>query len=164
MKPIVIQFTPNNLGRAAFKANVLTGDSKGLDTVVFKLDSGSDFTTLSCDDLDYLGYSQDFLKLCPYHETIASTASSKESLNLQYISNVSIKFGDRELQGCRIYFALNTELLSLFGNDILKYFNREINYDVGEIRLSECINKPQLSIGETPIQIYSIEYNSSTCL
>jgi len=157
MEPIIISFTPNNLGRVDFYAYVMTGDRKGLDRIGFKLDSGSDFTTLSCDDLDYLGYSQDFLKSCPYHKTTVSTASDKENLKLQYISNVSIKFVDRELQGCRIYFALGTELLSLFGSDILKYFNRQVNYDAGEMRLSECINKPQLSKNETPIQIYSME-------
>ncbi|MCL2087688.1 MAG: hypothetical protein FWH05_08875, partial [Oscillospiraceae bacterium] len=74
-----------------------------------------------------------------------------------YITNVSIKFGDRELQHCRVFFALGTSLRSLFGSDILKYFNREICYDSGELRLFELNNKPQLATGEMPIEIYAVE-------
>jgi len=157
MHPIVIPFEPSSLGRVVFLAEVMTGDRKTLGDVIFKLDSGSDFTTLSCDDLDVLGYNMDYLKTCPFHDSHASTASDDLILPLQYISDVSIKFGDRELQGCRVFFALGTNLRSLFGSDILKYFNREISYDDGELRLLELINKPSLPSGEKPIQIYTIE-------
>jgi hypothetical protein len=157
MEPIIIPFSPNNLGRVEFETHVMTGDNKSFNKVNFKLDSGSDFTTLSCEDLEFLGYSQEYLKSCPEHEVSASTASDELNLKLQYITNVSIKFGDRELQHCRVFFALGTKLRSLFGSDILKYFNREICYDAGEFRLSELKNKPLLSRGEVPIQIYSVE-------
>ena len=157
MAAIIIKFTTDNLGRVVFAANVMTSDRKSLESVIFKLDSGSDFTTINNDDLEYLGYTKAFLKSCPFHSTRASTASGGSVLPLQYISNVSIMFGDRELQGCRLYFALGTNLRNLFGSDILKYFNREIDYDKGELRLTERINKPQLSPGEVPIQIYSVE-------
>ena len=157
MVPIIIDFTPGNLGRVVFAVKVMTSDRKSLRSVMFKLDSGSDFTTLSVRALAQLGYTNEFLRTCPFHSLRASTASGGSVLPLQYISNVSIVFGDRELQGCRIYFALGTTLRSLFGSDILKYFNREIDYDSGELRLTERINMPQLSQGEAPIQIYSVE-------
>jgi hypothetical protein len=157
MQPITIPFIPSNLGRVEFDAEVMTGDRKTFGDVTFKLDSGSDFTTLSCDDLEVLGYEKQYLQACPYHDSHASTASENFVLPLQYVSDVSIKFEDRELQGCRIFFALNTNLRSLFGSDILKYFNREINYDAGELRLHEANNKPVLSSGEKPIHIYSVE-------
>jgi hypothetical protein len=157
MHTIIIPFEPSSLGRVVFLAEVMTGDRKTLRDVIFKLDSGSDFTTLSCDDLDVLGYDMEYLKACPHHDTHASTASDDLILPLQFISDVSIKFGDRELQGCRVFFALGTNLRSLFGSDILKYFNREINYDDGELRLLELKNKPSLSSGEKPIQIYTVE-------
>jgi hypothetical protein len=158
MVPIIIPFTPNNLGRVEFNAHVMTGDRKSLKKVRFKYDSGSDFTTISCDDLDRLGYSQEFLKSRPFHVAGASLAMGGKKKPLQYIENVSIKFGDRELQQCRVYFALGTQLSSFFGSDILKYFNREINYDKGELKLFERNSKPGLSTGEdTPINIYSLE-------
>ena len=157
MHPINIPFDTNNLGRVEFDADVITGDRMSLGKVEFKLDSGSDFTTISCDDLETLGYTIDYLKTCPYHRSKASTASDELHLPLQYITNVSIKFEDRELQGCRIFFALNTKLRSLFGSDILKYFNREINYDNGTLTLNELACAPILSDGETPIHIYSLE-------
>jgi len=157
MHPIIIPCSPSSLGRVEFSAQVMTGDRKTFDEVEFKLDSGSDFTTLSCDDLDVLGYDMEYLKACQYHDTHASTASDDLILPLQFISDVSIKFGDRELQGCRVFFALGTNLRSLFGSDILKYFNREISYDDGELRLLELKNKPALSSGEKPIQIYIVE-------
>jgi hypothetical protein len=158
MESIIIPFIPNSLGRVEFKADVMTGDRKSLDKVDFKLDSGSDFTTLSCDDLDYLGYSQEYLKSRPYHVAGASLAMGGENRPLQYIENVSIKFGDRELQQCRVYFALETDLSSFFGSDVLKYFNRTIDYDKGELTLFERKTTPPLSVGEdTPISIYSLE-------
>ena len=158
MLPITISFIPNSLGRVEFVAHVMTGDRKSLDSVRFKYDSGSDFTTISCEDLEILGYTQEFLKSRPYHVAGASMAMGGKKKPLQYIENVSIKFGDRELQQCRVYFALETELSSFFGSDILKYFNREINYDKGELKLFERKSEPGLSVGEdTPINIYSLE-------
>ena len=157
MYPIVIPFDINNLGRVEFDLDVMTGDRKTLGTVEFKLDSGSDFTTISCDDLETLGYTIDYLKSCPFHQRKASTASDEYRLPLQYITNVSIKIGTRELQGCRIFFALNTKLRSLFGSDILKYFNWEVSYEKGELKLTELESKPLLSEGETLIHIYSLE-------
>jgi len=157
MQPIVIPFTSGNLGRVEFSAQVMTGDRKTFREIDFKLDSGSDFTTLSNEDLKVLGYERQYLESCPFHITPASTASEDLILPLQYITDVSIKFEDREIQGCRVFFALDTKLRSLFGNDILKYFNREINYDTGELRLLDLKKKPMLSPGEKPINIYSLE-------
>jgi len=57
----------------------------------------------------------------------------------------------------RVFFALGTNLRSLFGSDILKYFNREVSYDDGELRLLELVKKPSLSSGEKPIYIYTVE-------
>ena len=153
MEPIIIPFIPSSLGRVEFDAQVQTGDGLSLNTVTFKLDSGSDFTTLSCKDLEFLGYTQEFLKACPFHHNAASAASDDIKLLLQYITNISIKFGGHELKGCRIFFILGTKLRSLFGSDILKYFNREVNYDKGELRLNKTVITPTLSEGETPIRI-----------
>ena len=158
MVPIIIDFTPTNLGRIEIEADVMTGDRKSLKKVSFTYDSGSDFTTLSCDDLEVLGYTEQYLKSRPFHVAGASLAMGGKSKPLQYIENVSIKFGDRELQQCRVYFALETDLSSFFGSDILKYFNRLIDYDKGEMTLFERRSEPGLSVGENnPINIYSLE-------
>ena len=157
MLPIIIPFIPNSLGRVEFTAHVMTGDRKSLDKVDIKYDSGSDFTTLSCEDLERLGFTEEYLKSCPHHEGGATLAMDENRTPLQYIKNVSIKFGDRELQHCRVFFALGTTLRSFFGSDILKYFNRSVNYDSGELMLSERKSTPELSTGEVPIQIYSLE-------
>jgi hypothetical protein len=137
----------------------LTGDRKSLRRTLFKLDSGSDFTTISIEELKKLGYTGNFLRACPFYESGASGASDEIKLSLQYITNVSIKFGNRELQGCRVFFALGTTLRSLLGSDILKYFNFEINYDSGEFRLAEAVTRPRIVDGEPRIQIYSLEQN-----
>jgi hypothetical protein len=156
MQPIVIPFTSHGLGRVVFGADVLTSDRKSLDSVEFKLDSGSDFTTLSCDDLKKLGYTQEYLQGCPIHTNEVSGATEETTFRLQYMDNVSIKFGIRELQGCRIFFALGTKLRSLFGSDILKYFNWEVDNDEGELRLAQRATFPELADGEEPIQIYTL--------
>ncbi|MDR2168087.1 MAG: retroviral-like aspartic protease family protein [Clostridiales bacterium] len=136
---------------------VLRADLFSHETVEFKLDSGSDFTTLSNADLSNLGYAEEYLRSRPKHEPIATTADGKE-VHFQYLENISIMFQGREIQGCRVFFALGTDLRSLFGADILKYFNREIDYDAGELRLKERRERPLLSPGEEPLHIYSIEY------
>jgi len=157
MEPIVIPFTSNELGRVDFDAHVMTGDRKSLKRVRFLLDSGSDFTTISCRDLARLGFTEEYLKSCPYHSTRATVATGENKKPFQYITNVSIKFGDRELQQCRVFFALGTQLSNFFGNDVLKYFNRDVDYDTGELTLKERKNKPGLATGEVEIQIYSLE-------
>jgi len=158
MLPITIPFISNELGRVGFDALVSAADNKSLKKIRFKLDYGSDFTTLSCEALRLLGYSQEFLKNCPLHDKKASLAADEVNVPLQYITNVSIKFGYRELQNCRVFFALDTGLRSLFGTDLLKYFNANVDYDDGVLKLYERRIKPGLANGEDkPIQIYSIE-------
>jgi hypothetical protein len=157
MRPINILIERNSLGRVVFEAQVSKGDFKSFGSVWFKLDSGSDFTTLHVKDLYDLGFTHEQLKNCPVHSNLASTASEDGNLTLQYLSNISVKFGDRELQGCRVFFALDTNLRSLFGSDLLKYFNYSVSYDDGILRLTETKEKPILSKGEVPIQIYSLD-------
>ncbi|MCL1884261.1 MAG: retropepsin-like domain-containing protein [Defluviitaleaceae bacterium] len=155
MGAIIIPFDFNNLGRVDFWAEVMRSDCKSFEGVRFKLDSGSDFTTIDSKYLYNLGYTREFLETCPFHPLYASTASS--DIRLQYISNVSIKFGEREIQNCRIFFALDSQLRSLFGSDILKYFNWGVNYDGGVLKLDKAEKMPKLSEGESPLQIYTVE-------
>jgi hypothetical protein len=156
MQPIVIPFNQSGLGRVDFDAKVSTADGKSLGDVAFKLDSGSDFTTMSRDALMALGYTLEYLQGCPVYASEASTASEGLQLQLRYIKNVSIKFSDRELQGCRVYFCLDTSLRNLFGCDILKYFNWEIDYDDGELRLTPRALMPKPTPCETPLHIYTL--------
>jgi hypothetical protein len=62
MQPIIIYFQQSGLGRVEFSADVSTANGKSFDTFGFKLDSGSDFTTISRDDLRTLGYTAEFLQ------------------------------------------------------------------------------------------------------
>ena len=154
MGAINIPFEYNSLGRVDFAVDVMTSDLKSFDAVRFKLDSGSDFTTISCEDLDNLGYTREFLEKCSLHHLSAITASG--NIRLQYIKNISIKFGEREIQNCRIFFALDSQLRSLFGSDILKYFNWGVNYDKKLLQLNKAETVPALSEGEVPLQIYLV--------
>jgi len=155
MGTINIPFVFNSLGRVDFFADVVASDYKSFKGVRFKLDSGSDFTTIDSKDLYNLGYTRQFLEGCPFHHLSATTASS--DIRLQYVKNVSIKFSEREIQNCRIFFALDSQLRSLFGSDILKYFNWGVNYDKKVLQLDKTDNSPTLSEGEEPLQIYTIE-------
>ena len=154
MIPITINFTPMGLGRIEFETKVMTADRMSLRSVMFKLDTASDFTTLSLDDLYSLGYKPEQLRKCKIFEGSASTGGG--DLELRYIENVSIKFEDREIQNTRVFFAPKTKLRSLFGCDILKYFNFSVDYDNGTLTLSQAAKAPKLSPGETPIQIYEL--------
>ncbi|MCL2171059.1 MAG: retropepsin-like domain-containing protein [Defluviitaleaceae bacterium] len=133
----------------------MTSDRKSFKAVDFKLDSGSDFTTLSGEDLQNLGFARDFLRSCPLYSFRVSTASKE--IRLRYMDNISIKFGEREIQNCRIFFTLDAPLRSLFGSDILKYFNWSVNYDTRLFRLDKAKSAPLLSPGEEALQIYSVE-------
>jgi len=159
MRTIDISFDFNNLGRVEFSVDVMTSDLRSFKNVYFKLDSGSDFTTVDCKDLYNLGYTREFLQSCPHHHTGVSTAAG--DIRLQYIKNISLKFGRREIQHCRIFFALDTPLRSLFGSDILKYFNWGVNYDIKMFQLHKSERLPLLSEGEEPLQIYNIEGDKS---
>lgn len=158
MESIVITFSPQVTGRIEFGVEVMTADRLSFRTVEFKLDTGSDFTTLSCDDLLLLGYTDAFLQTCNIYGKASSAAGD---LDLRYIDNISIKFRDREIQGCRIFFALRSHLRSLFGSDILRYFNYSVNNDIGELKMSMAAKIPKLTHGEPPLHIYSLNYESA---
>jgi len=155
--PIIIPFIPNQLGRILFPVQVQSGDGLSHREVEFKLDTGSDFTLLSQGSLKKLGYSEAMLKACPTFKGNPSTANSKQGGKLQYLSNISIKFFDREIQGCTVYFSLVDDYRNLFGADILKYFNKNIDEDKGILTLTKKIKPPLLLENEVPIQIYSLE-------
>ncbi|MDR2167902.1 MAG: hypothetical protein LBE35_08665 [Clostridiales bacterium] len=156
MQPIKIKFEKCDLGRVIIQASVLKSDKLSHDYVYFKLDSGSDLTTISLKDLDNLGYTEEFLRNCPIYEP-GATGAGGHAITLRYLPNISIMFEDREIQGCKLYFSLEARMRSLFGNDILKYFNREINYDEGELRLNPRDERPGLLKNETPLNIYFLE-------
>ena len=83
MEPITIQILSGNLGRVIFNADIMTSDKKSFGDIRFKLDSGSDFTTINCDDLYDLGYTNEFLHSCPFHTIKASTASDDKTIHLK---------------------------------------------------------------------------------
>ena len=47
--------------------------------------------------------------------------------------------------------------------DMQKYFNREIDYDKCELRLTQRASAPELADGENPIQIYNLKEASAGC-
>ena len=102
--PIIIPFEHSDLGRVEFFLQVQTGDGLSLDDVAFKLDSGSDFTTLSCEDLKNLGYTQEFLQACPFHHVSASAASADIEFRLQYLESIAIKFGEHDIERLPDFF------------------------------------------------------------
>jgi hypothetical protein len=168
-QPIIIPFTTNDFGRVMFTAQVLKQDFKSHGRVDFQYDSGSDITLLSVAALDDLDYERSFLETCPIvsvedgRPVIVNTADGKtartsdgELAHLRCIRNLTIKFGNRELVGCTIYFALDSDMSTLFGGNILKYFNREINYDAAQFILTPRTTQPVLSGNEKPIQVYSV--------
>ena len=153
MSPIIVKFKPRSTGRVELAIDVMTADRLTFESVLFKLDTGSEFTTLSIKDLEQLGYTDAFLHKCKIYGKASSAAGS---INLQYIENVSLKFDDREIQGCRLFFALGSQLHSLFGSDILKYFNYSVNHDNGEFAMSLATKAPILTPGEPQLHIYSL--------
>ncbi|MCL2169034.1 MAG: retropepsin-like domain-containing protein [Defluviitaleaceae bacterium] len=157
MLAIIVPFTSGGLGRVEVRPDVMTRDRLSLKPVKFKLDSGSDFTLMKTDDLiRVLGYTRELLEACPVYDTPAKTVSS-DTLRLQYIENVSIKFGERELQGCRVFFCLDRHTSNLIGCDILKYFNWSVDYDKGELVMTPRQVKPDLLQGEQEIHIYTLD-------
>ncbi|MDR0220348.1 MAG: hypothetical protein LBI54_02960 [Lachnospiraceae bacterium] len=86
----------------------------------------------------------------------ASAASALLKLELRYITNVSLKFGEMELQGCTVYFSPDADIRNLFGGDILKYFNWAVDNDNGEFCLTPRAAAPELAPGEAPIHIYTL--------
>jgi hypothetical protein len=148
-----------------FSVKVLTGDRKSYKQVRFKFDPGADFTTLSSGDLRKLGYEVSFLETCAF---VGEAVTAGGIVPLYVIENVSIGFeGNRRLQKCKLFFTVDKsdkelggsakDLRSLFGNDILQYFNYSVSFDKGEIRLVERTSKPVLADGETPIEIFSLD-------
>ena len=158
--PIRIKFTPNNIGRVIINIDVRKADGLSHKNIVFKLDSGSDFTTISIEDLQLLGFKNYFLSKCPKHilpENQKVTTADGTPVKLQYINNMSMMFEDREILNVRLFFAMGTNMRSLFGSDILKYFNSEVNYDIGYLSLYERSSMPDLSNNEVPLQIYELK-------
>ena len=154
-KTIVLDFETNEMGSIWVELNVLRGDFLSHENVNFKFDTGADYTVIAVETLKDLGYTDDFLRSCPKDKYPATMADGSK-VQLYYLENVSIMFKEREIQSCRIYFSLNAKMRTLFGCNILKFFNYTINYDSAEIFLYERSTLPQLSEGEQPIQIYEI--------
>jgi predicted aspartyl protease len=136
--------------------DVQPADKIGFIKTQFKFDTGSDFTTLSNYALtDKLGYTDEFLKSCPGHDTPAQTASGEE-LNFRYIQPVLIRIDGRMMR-CKVFFCLEKSLRNLLGADFIKNFNVSINHDEGELRLSKTVKEPVLADGEKQMQIFPLD-------
>ena len=161
MKKIEIDFAPNGLGRVEFEVKIpVIGDRRKhqmFAQVTFKLDTASDFTTLSLRDLKKLGYKLDELKKCDFH--IDSKTGERVLVNgrfpIQYMDDFMIIIGQTVIKNVRVFFVTNESenLRSLFGGDITKYFNYTVNSDERRLTLWKMISEPDLIPGEIPIEI-----------
>jgi|GEM_PF-3556739 len=68
-------FVPNNLGRIELELSVQKKNKADMAGVEFNLDTGSDFTTIDFTELLDMGYSDEFLKNCPVHQTKITTVA-----------------------------------------------------------------------------------------
>ena len=134
--PIRLTYTDNNIGRISVSMNVKHQTTKIMTPIKMKFDTGSDFTTISQDDLYDLGYDYSYLKTRPYYQLPPSAAASSLKVPLQHLNGVDIQLDNQHISNCVIYFALDCGLRSLLGADILKYFNHNINRDDCYIDLS----------------------------
>ncbi|MCL1987985.1 MAG: retroviral-like aspartic protease family protein [Firmicutes bacterium] len=157
-EPIVIDFNldETGYGRVLFDIDVSTSNLRNFRDVKFKLDTGADMTTISITDLHNLGYTDEYLQSRPFSDTIVTIADGTK-VKLQYLTNVSLKFKDREIQNTKLHFAFGTKMSNLFGNDILKMFHVNINRDKSLLTLTETAEPPQLADGEIAIQIYNLQ-------
>jgi len=156
-EPIVIDFDSDEsgYGRVLFNALVSTSNLRNFRDVKFKLDTGADMTTISITDLHNLGYTDEYLQSRPFSNTTVIVADGTK-VKLQYITNVSLKFKDREIQNAKLHFAFGTKMSNLFGNDILKMFHVNIDRDKSLLKLTETETPPKLIDGEIAIQIYNL--------
>ncbi|MCL1999018.1 MAG: retroviral-like aspartic protease family protein [Turicibacter sp.] len=154
--PIVINFENDESGRIMFDLKMLKANLLDHDLVRFKFDTGADLTVISCEDLTRLGYTHEFLQNCPEYMKKPVYTANGERVYLKYISNISIMFGDRELQGCDLHFSLKPDLHNLFGTDILRYFDINISYTNSEIYLYKR-DEESLTAETSHLQIYSLK-------
>ena len=131
-----LEFIPNNIGRIELTLSIQKANKINMEDIDFALDTGSDFTTIGIKHLIQLGYTKELLQNCPYHKNLATTVATEHSIDLQYIDNVTVLIDCIELKNRRIYFSMDKNVKNLLGSDLLKYFNMEINRDIGLVFLT----------------------------
>ncbi|MCL1999015.1 MAG: retroviral-like aspartic protease family protein [Turicibacter sp.] len=153
--PIIVKFAENNDGLIKGNIGVLKADRLSHSDVEFKIDTGANLTVINHKHLANLGYTQEFLQNCPDYTEREVTTANGVVVTLKYIDHMSLMFGDREIQNCKIYFSLESDMRTLFGTDFLRRFNLTINYDDRKVLLYK--RDMEITVGEIQPQIYSLD-------
>lgn len=157
MRPLTATFVPNAEGRVLIDVDVICSDKISYETIVFKLDTGSDFTVLNNNVLkDVLGYSDSDLRACPKHDKPVITASGEE-LFFRYIRGSLIRIDGQRMR-CDIYFCVDkTVQNNLLGANLLKNFKLAIDNDANTVHFIERQTEVLMGKGETPLQLFELE-------
>ena len=131
-----LDFIPNNLGRIELWLYIQKANQADMMGVQFHLDTGSDFTTVDFAVLAEMGYTERFLQSCPVHKTQITTVAQGSHIELRYIEGVTVSLDGIELKNQKIFFSSGHSIRNLLGQDLLKYFNIEINRDFNSVTLT----------------------------
>jgi len=148
-------------GRIECRVSIKSYGAYILKDVVFKVDTGADFSTISKNALHELGYNNDWISENKEFGATSASGASGEKLeayfvrlpviNIFGIEGVDYPFGillDKEenlpkpsCRGCEYTEAKKVDFRPLLGNDILSCFNISVD------RISNTANfEPQISL------------------
>jgi len=153
---LTIKIDTDDYGQVFVYPHILTRDKKVKERIKFELDSGSSYTTMSCDDLSILGYEKSILNSFKDYKSVKTAGGE---IMLKHLGYITLLFEGIGIDNVNIYFSLDYEgktLGTLLGSDFLKFFNYSVNYDIPELYIEKTKRIPPVTRDEKPLKIYSI--------
>lgn len=135
-------------GRVYLPIEIKPKDDITLYSVVFKVDTGADITTISKNTLMDLGYNMDWIiqNTVAFEDKDKPTTAAGDKINAGYITLplINILGYEGKHWPFQIIIDENQDFRNLLGRDLLVGFNYEFNNDDGKFTITRTKNfKPQ---------------------
>ena len=155
------QVVINDLGFAIVSVNIKPMYSQTMEEYKFKVDSGANRTTISCDELLKLGYSEDWIKsgvhLKGDERPILASGIPLDDCYIVKLPQIAI--GEWVGTNWPVLTSLSLPFKFLLGTDSMQFFNWTFDYRHMMCTFRLIDEKRNLPFGDYEQSIHSIGYS-----
>ena len=142
----MIEYMLSSEGRAYVPVYVKPINDVKLTSVLFKIDTGADLTTMSKSELYRLGFDQKWIETnAAQDKTRTLSGAGGKSESAWYIAMQIFNFAGRDMKNWPIYIRIeeSRNFPNLLGLDVLSNFNFKFDYD-NAVVLFEAAKNPKI--------------------
>ncbi|MDR2166288.1 MAG: retropepsin-like domain-containing protein [Clostridiales bacterium] len=150
-------------GKIIVPMNIQDANLKDMSEVDFKVDTGSDYTTISKKELYTLGYSADWIKQNAIRNDRDAKTADGSTIPIYFLQIPKMNILGTEVSNMRLHILLDgdggaaRDLNNLLGLDLLLSFNYMVNNDEDEFIIHRTTKPSKTKTIYPEVQLFNLD-------